>query len=90
MDKLNLESLEVRRDKLCLKFAIKYQKNPHENELFKPKEKKHKMILRHTETYKVNIANTNRYQNSAVPYMQRLLNEHDKNKYSKETPSKTP
>ena len=40
---------------------------------------------RHKETYKENKAYTERYRNSAIPYMQRLLNEHEsvKNKEKK-------
>ena len=40
---------------------------------------------RHKETYKVNKAYTERYRQSAVPYMQRLLNEDEriKNKEKK-------
>ena len=38
------------------------------------------MKLRNTEEYEVNKFNTIRYKNSAIPYMQRLLNEHFKEK----------
>ena len=40
LEKLNLETLEDRRDQLCLKFALKCRKNPLTMELFKHKEKK--------------------------------------------------
>ena len=39
------------------------------------------MELRDTETFNVNIANTERYKNSAIPFMQRLLNDHEKQKH---------
>ena len=35
------------------------------------------MILRSEEIVKVNITNTERYKNSAVPFLQRLLNKHE-------------
>jgi hypothetical protein len=38
------------------------------------------MKLRNTEAFNVNKANTERYKNSAIPFMQRLLNEHEKQK----------
>ena len=43
--------------------------------LFKHKEKVHEMELRKNEIFNVNTANTERYKNSAIPFMQRLLNE---------------
>ena len=77
LEKLNLESLEERREKLCLSFAKKCQRIPQARELFKEKTKIHPMNLRNTEKYHVNIFNTTRYQSSAVPYMQRLLNKYN-------------
>ena len=53
--------------------------------LFEHKEKIHEMTLRKTEIFKVNTANTERYRNSTVPYMQRLLNEHENKKQNEET-----
>ena len=35
---------------------------------------------RHKQTFKVNKAYTERYKQSAIPYMQRLLNEDESNK----------
>ena len=37
---------------------------------------------RHKEMYKVNKANTERYRQSAVPYLQRLLNEEEQVKFN--------
>ena len=82
LDKLNLESLEVRREKLSLRFALKCRNNSHTKEMFKFKEKNHDMKLRETEAYEINKFNTNRYENSAVPYMQKQLNEYFKEKNS--------
>ena len=74
MEKLSLETLEQRRENLCLKFAKKCLKNSHASDMFELKDDKHMMELRKNEKYKVNHANTERYKQSAVPYMQRLLN----------------
>ena len=80
---MNLKSLEERRKHLSLKFAIKGKTNPIISDIFKLKDKVHKMELRNTEIFNVNNANTERYKNSAVPYMQRLLNDHEKEKHLK-------
>ena len=74
LEKLNLETLEQRRENLCLKFAKKCLKNSHASDMFELKDDKHLMELRKNKKYKVNHANTERYKQSAVPYMQRLLN----------------
>ena len=36
--------------------------------------------IRNREHFKVNFARTNAYKNSAVPFCQRLLNDHHRNK----------
>ena len=46
-------------------------------ELFKHKEKTHDMELRKSEVIKVKMAHTQRYFNSAVPFMQRQINEYE-------------
>ena len=38
------------------------------------------MKLRKTEKVEVTIAHTEKYKNSAVPFMQRLINEHEQKK----------
>ena len=83
LDILNLKSLEERRKHLSLKFAIKGKSNPIISNIFSLKDKVHDMELRNTEIYNVNNANTERYKNSAVPFMQRLLNEYEKEKHIK-------
>ena len=74
LDVLNLQTLECRRKELSLKFALKCKYNSHAKNLFKVKNKEHLMNLRKTNTYKTTMSE--RYYNSAVPYMERLLNEH--------------
>ena len=48
------------------------------------------MELRNTETFKVKMANTQRYKDSAVPYMQRLLNKHEQEQSFTKTHKKAP
>ena len=70
--KLNLQSLEQRREELCLNFAkncIKYEKL---TDLFPENENQYN--LRNTEKYQVLHANTERLRKSSVIYMQNLLN----------------
>ena len=66
----------------CLPPAKKCHKIPQAFDLFKEKTKIHTMDLRNTEKFNENISNTKRYHYSAVPYMQRLLNKHHKEKQS--------
>ena len=73
--KLNMISLEQRRQQLCLKFAksgIKYQKL---DDLFPTKQKEHLMKMRETEKYAVDFANTERLKRGSIITMQKYLNE---------------
>ena len=71
---LNLETLEKRRDKLCLKFAKGCLKNEKVKDIFPVKKKLHDMKLRQNEKFLVKKINTERYKKSAIPYMVQLLN----------------
>ena len=71
---LDLDTLEERRDKLCLSSAIKSTKNEKMKSFFILNNKNHQMNTRNKEKYIVNFAN--RFQNSPILYMQRKLNEH--------------
>ena len=73
LEKLMLAKLSDRREKLMLKFAKNCTQNKFTSELF-PLNKTTAMKTRHRETYKVMHCNTDRLKDSAVPYMQRLLN----------------
>ena len=75
---LDLDSLQVRRKKQCLKFAKDCLKNEKMKKLFPLNEQKSDMKIRFKETFKVNKAHTERYRQSAIPYMQRLLNEDER------------
>ena len=78
LDKLNIESLEDRRKSLCLKFAKKCLQVEKLKKLFPRNVKKHNMLKKGSEFVKVNRSLTQRYRNSAIPQMQRMLNLHEK------------
>ena len=72
LDKTGLQTLASRRDELCLNFAKKCVKFPHTKDMF-PKNEKTR-VTRKTENFVVPFARTDRYKNSSIPYMSRLLN----------------
>ena len=74
---LEMETLKDRREYLCLNFALKCTKNKKVKDMFPLTTKIHEMKTRNPENYHVNHANTERLRKSLVPYMQRLLNEHE-------------
>ena len=74
LDILNLEPLDQRREYLCIKFAQRCTKNEKTKQMFPLNEKIHGMDLRSKEKFKVQHANTNRLKNSAIIFMQKLLN----------------
>ena len=76
---LEIDTLSNRREKICLEFAKKCTKHPKLKHMFPLNNKNHEMITRDEEKYMVQFANTARLQNSAVLYMQRLLNENERN-----------
>ena len=77
LKKLDLLTLDERREELCLQFAIKCTKNPKTVEMFPRNLKKHIMQTRNPETFKVQFANTERLKKSPIIFMQKLLNEHE-------------
>ena len=70
----NLTTLEVRREKMCLKFAKDCLKIDKLKQMFPSNSKDHDMENRNTKKFKVNHAKTERYLKSSIPYLQRLLN----------------
>ena len=74
----NLETLKARRNKLCLSFALKCTKSDKSSHIFPLKG--NAMDTRNCEKYVVTKSYTDRLGNSAIPYMQRLLNKHEKHK----------
>ena len=74
---LGLEKLQIRRKALCLAFAKKCLKNDKMAALF-PLNPNFNQNARYSEKYKVNFAYSSRHQKSAIPALQRLLNENCK------------
>ena len=72
---LKLDSLHERREKNALKFAKKSIKNENFSSFFPKHPEGHTMRKRYSDRFLVNKAHTERYRRSAVPYLQRLLNE---------------
>ena len=72
---MSLDSLEERRKKMALNFVKKSLKQKTFSRLFPPTSNNHLMRKRNPEKYAVNSAKTERYRRSAVPFLQRLLNE---------------
>ena len=72
LERLNLENLYSRREKLCIKFAQKCTSNVKTQKMFPKNEVIQK--TKNTEQYKVNFARTTRYMKSSIPQMQRCLN----------------
>ena len=70
----SLGSLFERRNQLCLKFAKSSLKHDLMKEMFPLNPQGHCMETRFKEKFKVTKSNTERHKNSAIPYMQRLLN----------------
>ena len=71
---LELETLEERRESLCLNFALKAIENDKTKHMFPLKNVQSKIQTRNCEIFEVQKANTDRLRNFAMIYMQRLLN----------------
>ena len=63
-----------------MKFAKDCLKHEKMKEMFPLNVKNTELKIRFKETYKVNKANTERYKQSAIPYLQNLLNEDEQNR----------
>ena len=74
---MNMETLDARREKLCMRFAKSCLRHDRMNSMF-PMKTSHSMIKRKTNKFIVNKAITERYKKSAIPYMQRMLNEEER------------
>ena len=71
-----LHTLSERRQNRCLDFAVKCLKHPRNKRIF-PTNPSHNIRVRESEPFLVNFARTDTYRDSAVPYCQRLLNNHN-------------
>ena len=80
LEKLDLQTLDKRREALCLKFAKKCLETEKLKKMFPINRKKHHMDKRNNEKYFVTKSFTERHKNSALPYMQRMLNDREKQK----------
>ena len=77
---MKMDSLEARRQHLCLKFAKQCIKNEKLRNMFPRNQSNHRMEMRSGEKFVVKKAKTERYKKSAIPCMQRLLNDSEKEK----------
>ena len=78
LEMTGLSSLNERREKRCLEFALRSVKHPINKRIFplNPNLNQEGMEVRSREVFQVNHARTESYKKSAVPYCQRLLNTH--------------
>ena len=72
---LKMESLHDRRERLGLSFAKKCLKQKIMSDMFPKNVNNSNVNVRSREVYHVNHANTERYRNSSIPFLQRKLNE---------------
>ena len=75
---LDLEDLNTRRERLCLNFALRTMKQERFKNMFKPEQTKHNMKTRNKNKVEVQFASKERLKRSAIPHMQRLINNHFK------------
>ena len=74
-----LEKLSDRRSSRCLVFGLKSIKHSQNSCFFPPNPSlNNQLTLREQEPFKVNFARTTQYRNSAIPFIQRSLNEYSK------------
>ena len=78
--KLGLQSLEERRDAMCFKFAKQCLKLEKLKGLFPRRVSSHNMLKRDSDTFDIVKPKTSRYQLSAVPFMQKMLNNAEREK----------
>ena len=84
---LKLNTLEERRQNLALSFAKKCTTNNKTRSMFPLNIKRFNNITRKMDTYKTTNAKTERLKKSAIPNMQKLINENEKlnERYNKAT-----
>ena len=75
LEKLNLDTLADRREKISLKFAQDGIKFDTFNDILKKKEKNLQCETRYQNEFEIQFANTERLKKSSVIYLQNLLNE---------------
>ena len=82
----NLQSLKIRREELCLKFARKCLKSEKTKHMFPVRNSEHEMKKRDEEKFFVQHAKTERLRKSALPFMQRLLNNYKEEQWKQRLP----
>ena len=92
LENLGLETLEKRRDQMCMKFAKQCLKLEKMKKFFVKNESAHSMLKRDSNAFKVVRAQTERLRKSAIPFMVRQLNGYrsDKRKLLKQVDSSVP
>ena len=84
LEMTGLRKLSDRRQSRCLEYGLKSLKNPVNKRYFPENPNLDlSLVTREREKYHVNFARTRQYQQSAIPYIQRLLNQHAKEKEKK-------
>ena len=74
---LDMETLDERREKLCLMFAKRCLNIEKTRKMFPENLKNHLMKTRKQEKYQVQHAQTKRLKDSALIHMQNVLNQHE-------------
>ena len=75
MEMSSLKTLFVRREDRCLSFALKNLKHPVHRRMFPLNQNNLNVKHLSREKYKVTFAKTDVYKMSAIPYLQRRLND---------------
>ena len=75
LDLIGLQTLKDRRHQLCTKFALKCCTSDRYAGWFPHNNRTHSMVLRYTNRYTVPKYRTNRYGNSSIPFLCKILNQ---------------
>ena len=83
LEMTGLDLLSARRVKKCLNFSLKCLKHERNQKLFPLNPNAGMFNVRNSEVFTVNFAGSSTYRDCAIPFCQRLLNNHfpDKNSY---------
>ena len=76
--KCGLQTLFARRQKRCLDFSLRCLKHPRNKNIFPLNPVTSDYKIREKEIFHVNFARTSTYKKSAIPFCQRMLNDHFK------------
>ena len=76
LEMCGLKSLHMRREHRSIQFALKCTKHQLNQRIFPLNPSTDTHDVRHRKKFKVNMAHTETYKKSSVPFLQRKLNEH--------------